>query len=83
MSSLAFQFWGDECVVYGVLSGDVHLLPSLHAGILQLIDQGIKGEKLVDHIMTEYHLSHDEAVEFSNTLFRDYKNLGLIDPLLN
>lgn len=80
---LLFRFWGEECVVYDRLSGDTHLLPALHAELLELITQGLRGSELIDRIKTEYHLSHAEAVGFSNTLSRDYKNLGLIDPLWN
>lgn len=81
--SLLFRFWDEECVVYDRLSGDTHLLPALHAELLQLITQGLREVELIDHIKTEYHLSHAEAVGFSNALSRDYKNLGLIDPLWN
>jgi len=66
-----------------MLSGDVHLLSAPHAKILQLMDQGIRDQKLIDHIMTEYQYSYEEAVGFSNTLYRDYKNIGLVAPSWN
>jgi len=80
---LLFQFWGEECVVYNVLSGDTHLLPTPHGEILQLITQDVRGDKLVDHLITECAVHHREAAELSRSLVENYKKLGLIDPLWN
>ncbi len=84
-SLLVFRFWGEECVVYNPLSGDTHLLPALHAEILQLITEGIRGgsDRPIDHLMAEYAMSYEEAVEFSSALYKHYKSLGLVDPSWN
>jgi len=70
-------------VVYNRLSGDAHLLPALHAEVLQLITEGIRGDKVIDHLIAVYAISRDEAAELSGSLYKNYKCLGLIDSSWN
>lgn len=79
--ALVFRFWGEECVVYHVLSGDTHLLPAMQARALQMMTDGLRGEELAQCLQAEYSLSVDEAKELATGCYRDYKNLGLIDFL--
>ncbi len=77
---LAFRFWGEECVVYHRLSGDTHLLPARHAEILQRMAEGVGGDRLIDHLVAEHAMDHEEAAELSALLLSSYRDLGLIDP---
>lgn len=76
---LAFQYWGDECVVYNVQSGDTHLLSYLHAEILQQNRQGVEVHELTSRIMGKYSLDSEEATEILHFLFAEFKALGLIN----
>ena len=69
--------------MYNRLSGDVHLLPALHAEMLELISNGACGRELIDHLISEYSLDRETSTEFFNTLRREFSHLGLIDPLWN
>jgi len=70
-------------VVYNRLSGDTHLLPALHAEILQLITEGIRGDNLIARLIAEHAISHDEATELTSSLYKSYKSLGLVDSSWN
>lgn len=78
---LLFKTWGEECVVYNTLSGDTHLLPILHARTLQLINKKKDGDDLINHLMGEYGIHRENAIEQLNALHDTFSSLGLIDPL--
>ncbi len=81
MLNVSFCFFGEECVLYNQLSGDVHLLPALNARLLQLMLQGVENRKIIEYVMSVYAVDSEGACEFINAAHRGYSCLGLVDLL--
>ena len=79
--SLQLRCWGDECVVYNDLSGDTHLVGSVGAQILHILqrspsDSALLNKSIASFLNTEIN---DELILQLEQILMDFDKLALIE----
>lgn len=78
MNNFCTQQWQDETVVYHMPTGNMHLLPSSHVGILLAINEGVDKVVLIKRIKLDFNLEDLEAKLFLDDLYTEYQKINLI-----
>ena len=74
-----FKYWGDECVVYDIYSGDVHLFSYLGAKILQGIECEWSKNQHIEFINQQLSSSlQDEPMDLFEKFSSEFIRLGLV-----
>jgi PqqD family protein of HPr-rel-A system len=80
---LVWVTWGEESIVFNKSSGNTHLVNSMAAKILSLLQvQARSAEEICQSIATEMQLdADDEILQRVKVVFETLDHLGLIESL--
>jgi len=79
MKEISVFLWQDESVIYQKESGDLHLLPIFNTEVLELILENTSQSKLINKITESYEIEKEDAEDYLESLYTEYRNLNLID----
>jgi len=68
-----------ESVVYNKESGDLHLLSTFNAKVLELMLENTSQSNLINKITESYEIEKEDAENYLDNLYTEYRNLNLID----
>lgn len=80
---LRWRTWGDECIVYHCQSGDTHLLNTIAAEALKLLQQSpASADELTKLVASSLDLEANKALlQHMEKLLATFDELGLIGPV--